>query len=74
MPTVVLARHGRTNANATGVLAGRTPGVVLDGLGKEQVAGAADRLRDVPVVAVVSSPMERCRQTATMIAKSRETP
>ena len=30
MATVILVRHGRTTANATGVLAGRTPGVRLD--------------------------------------------
>ena len=33
MATVILVRHGRTTANAAGVLAGRTPGVQLDDTG-----------------------------------------
>ena len=33
MPTVILVRHGRTAANAGGVLAGWTPGVHLDDKG-----------------------------------------
>ncbi|TFI49502.1 histidine phosphatase, partial [Micrococcus endophyticus] len=38
MATVLLVRHGRTTANATGLLAGRTPGVALDDLGRDQAA------------------------------------
>ena len=67
MPTVILVRHGRTTANATGLLAGRTPGVELDTVGREQAARVGRRLSVVPLVAVVSSPMERCRQTAQAI-------
>ncbi|NNH24149.1 histidine phosphatase family protein, partial [Pseudokineococcus marinus] len=36
MPTLLLVRHGRTAANASGVLAGRTPGVGLDDSGAAQ--------------------------------------
>lgn len=64
MATVILARHGRTSANAEGLLAGRTPGVVLDDIGWEQVRAAAGRLGGVQLVAAVTSPMERCRQSA----------
>ncbi|MCT9620713.1 MULTISPECIES: histidine phosphatase family protein [unclassified Curtobacterium] len=64
MATVLLVRHGRTTANATGVLAGRTAGVALDAVGREQAARTAGRLAAVPLAAVVSSPLERCRQTA----------
>ena len=39
MATVILARHGRTAANATGVLAGRTKGVHLDDAGIAQAEG-----------------------------------
>ena len=55
MATVLLVRHGRTTANATGLLAGRTAGVHLDRLGGEQVALAGDRIAAVPVAQVVSS-------------------
>ncbi|WP_129338523.1 MSMEG_4193 family putative phosphomutase [Cellulomonas endophytica] len=64
MATVLLVRHGRTTANATGVLAGRTGGVALDDVGRDQAARTAARLASVPLVAVVTSPLERCRQTA----------
>ena len=49
MPMVLLVRHGRTAANAGGVLAGWTPGVTLDDRGREQAAAAGDRLRPVPL-------------------------
>ncbi|MGG5171088.1 histidine phosphatase family protein [Pseudarthrobacter sp. J1738] len=67
MATVILVRHGRTTANATGVLAGRTPGVELDQIGREQAALTADRLAGIPLVGVVTSPLERCQQTAQFI-------
>jgi probable phosphomutase (TIGR03848 family) len=67
MATVILVRHGRTAANVNGVLAGRTEGVQLDQIGRDQAACTAERLAAVPLVAVVSSPMERCQQTARMI-------
>ncbi|MCV7162825.1 histidine phosphatase family protein, partial [Mycobacterium stomatepiae] len=34
--TVILVRHGRSTSNTSGVLAGRTEGVELDDLGREQ--------------------------------------
>jgi 2,3-bisphosphoglycerate-dependent phosphoglycerate mutase len=64
MATVILARHGRTTANATGVLAGRSKGVDLDEHGVAQARAAAERLAGLPVAAIVTSPLERCRQTA----------
>ena len=67
MATVLLVRHGRTPANTAGVLAGWTPGVQLDDVGREQVAALAQRLAPLPIVAAVSSPLERCQQTATAI-------
>ncbi|MCS5736236.1 MSMEG_4193 family putative phosphomutase [Herbiconiux daphne] len=67
MATVILVRHGRTAANTAGILAGRAAGVRLDAVGREQAARTAQRLAVVPLVAVVSSPLERCRQTARAI-------
>jgi probable phosphomutase (TIGR03848 family) len=68
MATVILVRHGRTDANATGLLAGRTPGVRLDATGREQSARVAERLAQLPLAALVSSPLERCKETASAIA------
>jgi probable phosphomutase (TIGR03848 family) len=67
MATVLLVRHGRTTANATGLLAGRTAGVALDAVGRQQAARTADRIAAVPLAAVVSSPLERCRQTSRAV-------
>ena len=64
MPTVLLVRHGRTTANASGVLAGWTPGVQLDDHGVQQARSLAQRLAVMPLNAMVSSPLERCQQTA----------
>ncbi|PZF82938.1 histidine phosphatase family protein [Jiangella anatolica] len=72
MPTVVLIRHGRTTANVTGVLAGRSPGVGLDDTGRAGAEALARRLEPVRPAAVVSSPLERCVQTATAIAAGRD--
>lgn len=72
MTTVLLVRHGRTAANASGVLAGWSDGVDLDDHGREQVETLASRLSDLPVSAIVTSPLERCQQTAKALAHSRD--
>ncbi|PFG43751.1 putative phosphomutase (TIGR03848 family) [Isoptericola jiangsuensis] len=72
MPTVLLVRHGRTTANAKGILAGRTAGVRLDATGREQAVRTATRLAVVPLAAVVTSPLERCRQTARAIVEHQQ--
>ncbi|MFI7603151.1 histidine phosphatase family protein [Actinoplanes sp. NPDC049681] len=58
-------RHGRTTANATGGLAGRRP-VELDDTGRAQAARVGERLRELPLSAVVTSPLARCRQTVEL--------
>lgn len=69
MPTVLLVRHGRTTANAAGILAGRARGVRLDAVGRDQAVRAAERVAGVPLARVVTSPLERCRQTARALVK-----
>ncbi len=69
MATVLLVRHGRTAANASGVLAGWTPGVQLDERGREQATALGARMAAVPLAAVVTSPLERCVETATALGK-----
>lgn len=71
MATVLLVRHGRTTANATGLLAGRTAGVRLDEVGRRQAQRTAERIAAVPIAALVTSPLERCRQTARAIADAQ---
>jgi probable phosphomutase (TIGR03848 family) len=71
MATLILLRHGRTSANASGTLAGRTKGVHLDDLGRQQAERASGRLAVVPLVDVVSSPLERCRETARPVISAQ---
>ena len=70
MTTVLLVRHGLT-ARTGPVLTGWTPGVDLDDRGWEQVTALASRLAKVPVGAIVSSPLERCQQTAAALVAGR---
>ena len=60
MPLIVL-RHGRTEANAAGLLQGRLD-LPLDEVGREQAAAAAAAIG--PVDLVISSPLQRAVQTA----------
>jgi len=69
--TVVLVRHGLTHMTGP-VLAGWTPGLHLDERGQAQAQAVAERLRPVPFAAVVSSPLDRCLDTAGAIASGRE--
>ena len=67
VPTCLLIRHGRTASNADGTLAGWTEGVGLDDMGRGQAAELAERLRGMPIRAVVSSPLQRCVETAQIV-------
>ena len=71
MPTVLLIRHGLT-ALTRSTLVGWTPGVPLDDEGRAQAAAVAERIRRVPLEAVVSSHLERCLETAATIVAGRE--
>ncbi|MGP9021767.1 histidine phosphatase family protein [Streptomyces sp. BR1] len=71
MATLILVRHGRSTANTSGLLAGRTPGVHLDERGAAQAAALPDRLAALPLAAVVSSPLERCRETLRPLLDAR---
>lgn len=71
MTTVVLVRHGLTHLTGP-VLAGWTPGLHLDERGTVQAAAVAERLRPLQLDAVVSSPLDRCLDTAAAVLDGRE--
>lgn len=66
MTKVVLIRHGRSTANADGVLAGRADGVALDAVGRGQATRIGEALAGARVVAAYTSPIQRCRETARL--------
>jgi len=70
MTTLLLVRHGHTDA-AGKRLTGRAPGVHLNELGRRQAERLVERLDGVRIDAIVSSPLERCRETAAPLAKAR---
>ncbi|MEW2115798.1 histidine phosphatase family protein [Streptomyces sp. NPDC005474] len=71
MPTLILVRHGRSTANTSGVLAGRTPGIALDERGAAQAAALPGRLAELPISEVVTSPLERCQETIRPLLEAR---
>jgi len=68
--TVLLVRHGLTRLTGP-VLAGHTPGLHLDDRGWAQARAVAERLRVLPLAAVVSSPLDRCLDTASAVTQGR---
>ncbi len=68
MTIIHLIRHGANDFLLSGHLAGRQKGVHLNNEGKEQVSQLADYLKNLPIKAIFSSPLERTMQTAIPIA------
>ncbi|MFN2625201.1 MAG: histidine phosphatase family protein [Mycobacteriales bacterium] len=68
MTTLLLVRHGLTEMTGP-VLAGWTPGVHLDERGRRQAAALRERLTEIAIAAVVSSPLERCVETVAELAR-----
>jgi probable phosphoglycerate mutase len=68
---VLLVRHGLTAVTGS-VLSGWTPGIALDDRGTAQAQALAARLAPVPLDAIVTSPLDRCAQTAAAIAAGRD--
>jgi len=65
---LVLARHGRTTANAARILDSRPPGAPLDGEGRAQAEQLAERLANHPIRSVHASRAIRTQQTAAPVA------
>jgi len=67
---LILLRHGRTKANAAGLLQGRID-PELDVLGQQQAAAAAAAIG--PIDRVIASPLIRAQQTAAAFGQPVET-
>ncbi len=68
--TVHLLRHGEVH-NPGGVLYGRMDGYHLSDLGRQMAQRVADAVADRDIVHLVSSPLERARETVAPIAEAR---
>ena len=71
MPLLLLIRHGENDFVKTGKLAGRLPEIHLNERGQKQAAALGEALKDVPIKAIYSSPLERAIETAAPIANAR---
>ncbi len=63
-----VVRHGVTSETGT-VLSGRLPGVALSEDGRHAAEAVARNLTDVRFAAAYSSPIQRCRETAAIVAQ-----
>lgn len=68
MIKLLLIRHALTDTAGV-IFSGRTPGVSLNDEGREQAAMLAERLVDLPLNAIYSSPLERALETAVPLTK-----
>jgi broad specificity phosphatase PhoE len=72
MPLLLLIRHGENEYVKTGKLAGHLPGIHLNERGQKQAQALGEALKDVPIRAIYSSPLERAMETAAPIATSHK--
>ncbi|MBV9149659.1 MAG: histidine phosphatase family protein [Candidatus Eremiobacteraeota bacterium] len=68
MPSVFIARHGETTWNITGRYQGRLESP-LSPLGVAQARAMADSLASHPLKRIISSPLQRCVDTAEIVAQ-----
>lgn len=68
MGRIFYARHGRTAWNMEGKLLGKSD-IPLCPEGIEEVRGLVGRLGGIPIDCIISSPLRRAVETATLIAK-----
>lgn len=66
---ILLVRHGQSTYNVENRLPGQLPGITLTDVGLRQAQRAAVALSGLPLSAVVSSPLDRARDTAAIIAR-----
>jgi probable phosphoglycerate mutase len=72
MPLLLLIRHGENEYVKTGKMAGQAPGVHLNERGRKQAAELAEALKQIPVKAIYSSPLERAVETAEPLVEGRK--
>ncbi|MFM1906117.1 MAG: hypothetical protein RIT32_913 [Actinomycetota bacterium] len=67
---LLLIRHGESEANAKGILAGRLSGVALSSQGKSQASILNTAINQLSRPCLYSSPIQRCLETARLAVAS----
>lgn len=73
MMTIYLARHGQTEENLARIFQGHLPGR-LTAEGKEQARILGVRLQNIAIDMVVSSDLQRCKDTVQLAIGERQLP
>jgi probable phosphoglycerate mutase len=68
--SIFFLRHGQALNNTQKILAGRTPGVSLTENGIRQAEKISEFLKPLNISAIYSSPIERAKHTAEIVAKN----
>jgi len=67
--SVIFLRHGQAKNNIERILTGRTPNIPLTEKGIEQAEKTAKFVEQMNISAIYSSPIERAKHTAEIVAK-----
>lgn len=70
MPIILLIRHAENDYVKKGRLPGRKPDIHLNKKGRAQAQALAEKLKDAPIKAIYSSPLERAIETAEPLANA----
>jgi len=66
---IIFVRHGQAENNTKKILAGRTPGISLTEKGIAQAESSGKFIKSLNISKIYSSPVERAKTTADIIAK-----
>lgn len=69
MTAFYFLRHGQSEANLKGLFAGQREDSPLTAKDFEQAKAAAEELKLLHIDRIISSPLQRTRQTAEIVAK-----
>ena len=67
---IIFLRHAQAENNTKRILAGRTEGVPLTKTGIQQAEQISEYLKPLDISAIYSSPIERAKHTAEIVAKN----
>ena len=71
---LLLIRHGQATFNVEHRLPGQLPNIPLTDEGRRQAQRTGEALAGLPINTIISSPLERARETAALIAQARDIP
>ncbi len=72
--TIYLVRHGQSEFNVSRRLPGQLKGIHLTEQGKKEAADLGNAIKDMPLSAIISSPLERAYETADLVRGFHDVP